>query len=127
MVAGREMDAAIARLMGNVVYGVGSEHMSMSPTTGTVTLDVALRVPAYSTSIAAAMDALEKMNADGWGFGMVQVEGGWNVNAYSPDHEDHCGECGRRNTQPSATAETLPLALCEVLLAAIGTPEGGDE
>ena len=124
MVAGRETDALVAEKVMGWRWAV-DECEAPSLNDGRCEREPNIFILHFTPSraISSAWKVVEKLNADGWRWGMVQVDDAWVVNLYNADAEDDCSECGRRNSSPQAEASTLPLAICLAALAAVGTPQ----
>lgn len=70
-------------------------------------------VPAYSTDIAAAMEVVEKLRADGWSFACTLYEG----------RLPYASFCKKTvASSRNAEAPTLPEAICRAALALVDGP-----
>lgn len=99
----RDIDAKVARMMGYQPW-VDGEKVS-------ILLDDD-DCPHYSTDVAAAMQLLDQIYAQGWGIELQRWRGG-------PEPQDQWEATFEDQQTYTAAASTLPMAICLAALKAV--------
>jgi len=138
----RKLDALVAEKVMGLVYKLGQPIYSSGPKCHGWGLPknswINLRLPAYSTDIAAAWMVVEKLVSTGLNGGIefwnypqpwVGPEGRWVAHFFSsPDAEPSLWspdkETGDTGIEGIAEDSSVPLAICLAALKAVGVDQG---
>jgi len=122
--AGRELDALVAEIMGWTRYQNKHGLIVMSRPGAIPSHAHFDQHPNFSTDIAAALEVVEKMTAEGHGyFELCKDFGGWwNATFFIVlSNDDERRALGYGNWKYESDGNTAPLAICRAALLAVMT------